>query len=386
MKLQSFQQSLRVLHIMSTYRWTGVAEPAVSLAKCLESLGHTCWVAGIWGRSFEEIAAAHGARLAKQLPVSLHYNPIQQAKLIKSLRHFCAEHDVDIVHTHLPHDHWIAALAFRSATFQRPVLVRTYHRYEEPRRDPLHRWLFEQATDGVITVSSAQRDILARAYRKANVRVILGGVNVQKFHFDPEGRKKVRADMGEKPDAMVAGLVAHLGYNRGIRWLLAAAPKVLEAVPHATIWIVGQGELKEFLRHELRNPKYRRRVLLAGYRTTDLPDTYSAIDVGLLLGLGSEGSARAALETMATGRPVVAVRKGALIDTITDGVDGFLVDENDVDGLARALIELLASPDRVRVMGEAARQKMINCFTEERRANLTAEFYYDLIKHHTSQR
>lgn len=369
---------------MSTYRWTGVAEPAVSLAKWSESFGHTCWVAGIWGRSFEQLAALQGTRLAKELPLSLDYNPFRQWELVKSLRRFCTENSIDIVHTHLPHDHWMAALAFRLPDRRGgPLVVRTYHRYEQPRRDPLHRWLFQNATEGVITVSTAQRDLITRAYPKANVRTIFGGVNPEKFRFNPEGRRKVRADMGEKPEAMVAGLVAHLGFNRGIQWLLAAAPKVVEAVSHATIWIVGQGELKDYLRRELRDPKYRRRVLLAGYRTGDLADTYSAMDVGLLLGLGSEGSARAALETMATSRPVVAVRKGALIDTITHGVDGLLVEENDVEGLAKALIELLSNPERTRLMGEAARQKIISLFTEERRARLTLDFYFELLERGT---
>jgi glycosyltransferase involved in cell wall biosynthesis len=379
MKPQAFQQPLRVLHLMSTYRWTGVAEPAVSLAKWVTQFGHDAWVAGIWGRSFEEEARARGVRLAKEIPLSLDYNPFRQAKLIEALREFCEAHHIDIVHAHLPHDHWIAALAFRWRHRTGPLVVRTYHRYENPRRDPLHRWLFEQATEGVITVSSAQQELLRRAYPGARLEVIFGGVDPERFRFNPEGRARVRADMGEKPGAMVAGLVAHLGYNRGIHWLLAAAPKVVEALPNATIWIVGQGELKEFLRNELRHPKYRRRVLLAGYRTDDLPHTYAAIDVGLLLGLGSEGSARAVLEAMATERPVIAVRKGALIDTISHGVDGFLVEEGDVVGLEQALLHLLGDPALARQMGRAAREKIVTSFTEETRARRTLEFYSQLL-------
>lgn len=388
MNERPFQPPLRILHLMSTYRWTGVAEPAVSLASWHARMGQETWVAGIWGRSFEEEAHRRGVRLAREIPLALDYNPVAQWKMIRAIRDFCVAQRIDVVHCHLPHDHWLAALALHGLRHPRPKLVRTMHRYESPRRDPLHRWLIAKLTDAVITVSSAQGALLRACYPAAAARVwvIFGGVDPHRYRFDPAGRESVRADMGEKPHAVVAGLVAHLGFNRGIQWLLAAAPAVVERLPQAVIWIVGQGELKDFLRRELCRPIYRRRVLLAGYRTDDLPALYSAIDVGLLLGLGSEGSARAALETMATSRPVIAVRKGSLIDTITDGVDGWLVEENDVGGLTNALMTLLSDPARIRLMGEKARAKILTQFTEERRARETLQLYRCVLGLGTDER
>src|SRR5690606_27870072 len=109
------------------------------------------------------------------------------------------------------------------------------------------------------------------------------------------------------------------------------------ALPQAkrgVIWIVGKGEMKRELRAECLKPEYDGRLVMAGYRSDDLPETYSAMDFAMLLGLGSEGSARAALEAMAAGRPVIGINKGALRDTIADGVDGFRLNDNDVQGLA----------------------------------------------------
>jgi glycosyltransferase involved in cell wall biosynthesis len=250
------------------------------------------------------------------------------------------------------------------------------------RRDPLHHWLFEKQTGLIITVSTEQRDMILRAHPSLGdrIRVIFGGVNPERFRPDLPGAALVRADMGEKPDSAVAGIVAHLGYNRGHSWLLKAAPAVVEAVPNATLWIVGQGEIKYELREELRKPQYRRRVLMTGYRSADLPETYAAMDVGLLLGLGSEGSARAALEAMASGRPVIAVRKGSLCDTITDGKDGILVAENDVPSLQDALVRLLSNREEARRMGFAAREKILREFTENHRAAKTMAAYLDATR------
>ena len=382
MEQTRFQRPLRILHLMSTWRWTGVAEPALSVALWHQKWGHKTWVAGIWGRSFEEQAQARGANLAREIPLSRDYNPFRQWALIGAIVKFCADHQIDIIHAHLPHDHWLAVLALLKIKTKSVRMVRTFHRYEKPRMDPAHRWLYERKTDALITVSRAQGEMLQECFprAKARIHVVHGGVDPEVFRYDDAGRREVRADMGERLDARVAGLVAHLGYNRGIQWLLAAAPSVVEAVPNATIWIVGDGEMRQFLRKELRKPCYRRRVLLAGYRSNDLPQVYSALDVGLLLGLGSEGTARAALETMATGRPVIAVRKGALIDTITHGEDGLLIEENDVPALQKALIDLLSNPLLAQKMGEKAREKIISSFTEEVRARRTLDLYFSLLQ------
>lgn len=372
----------RILHLASNVRWTGVAEPATSLARKQMEAGCQVWVGAVWGRSFEQQLRALGVPRAESLDLRRLYNPFAIAGQIRIIRKFVLQNRVQVVHTHLLHDHWLAALALRGiAPAERPLLVRTVHRYEAMRRDPWHRWLFQRATGLLITVSAEQRDLILAAYPSTTPRlkVIHGGIDPEHFRPDQPGAASVRADMGERPDSMVAAIVAHLGYNRGHKWLLAAAPRVVETLPKAVIWIVGQGELKKWLRKELQAPRYRGRVLLAGYRSEDLPDTYAAVNVGLLLGLGSEGSARAALECMATARPVIAVRKGALAETITDGVDGFLVPENDTEALADALIRLLGDPDLCRRMGEAARQKVLSGFTEQTRADRTMEAYREVL-------
>lgn len=330
----------------------------------------------IWGRSLEEQLGMRGLQLARDLDLARHYNPLALQRSIRVLRSFTSRNNIDIIHSHLLHDHWLAAMANRGVASP-PRLVRTVHRYEQMRKDPLHRWLFEKQTDAVITVSTEQQEIIMASYPALAGRVefITGGVDPEKFRPDTEGGMMIRNDMGERPEAPVAGIVAHLGFKRGHNWLLEAAPRVIDAVPNCSIWIVGQGELKHELRERVHEPQFRGRVAMAGYRTHDLPQTYAAMDVALLLALGSEGSGRAALEAMACGKPVIGVRKGALIDTITDGVDGFLVEENDVAALAAALTRLLSDRELARQMGAAARDKIVAHFTEQHRAKKTLELY-----------
>lgn len=369
----------RVLHLVSNSRWTGVAEPAASVARHQQAAGWTVWMACIWGRSMEDALRERGLPLAREIEIPRRINPVATLTDVRRLRRYIKANRVEIVHCHQLHEHWLAALALRGwrGETPRPKLVRTVHRFEPMRRDPWHTWLFARATDLTITVSTEQENLIRTAYPhgRAQVETIFGGVDPDRFAPAESGRQQVRADMGESDDAIVGGIVAHLGYNRGHRWLLKAAQIALPRAKQGVIWIVGKGEMKRELRAECQKPEYDGRLVMAGYRSDDLPETYSAMDFAMLLGLGSEGSARAALEAMAAARPVIGINKGALRDTITDGVDGYLLEENDVQGLANRLTQLMSDRAQCEKMGRAAREKILAQFTEKRRFEKTAMAY-----------
>jgi glycosyltransferase involved in cell wall biosynthesis len=65
---------------------------------------------------------------------------------------------------------------------------------------------------------------------------------------------------------------------------------------------------------------------------------------------------------MRAGTPVVASRVGGLPELVRDGVDGFLVDPGDVDGLRTAVSRLLDSPSRRAQMGAQACERATTTF------------------------
>jgi len=82
---------------------------------------------------------------------------------------------------------------------------------------------------------------------------------------------------------------------------------------------------------------------------------YSSCDVWLLTSR-REGFGLPALEAMACRCPVVATRCGGPEDFVRDGVNGALVDVDDVPGAADRLVELLRDRDQLRRFSEAAQQ------------------------------
>ena len=98
-------------------------------------------------------------------------------------------------------------------------------------------------------------------------------------------------------------------------------------------------------------------VVFTGYRP-DVDTLTGLLDVACLFTnyrVISEGLPNAVLEAMACGVPVVATDDGGTVEILHDGVEGFLVAENDVEMSVRRILELLDDEKLRHSMGQRGR-------------------------------
>ena len=86
------------------------------------------------------------------------------------------------------------------------------------------------------------------------------------------------------------------------------------------------------------------------------------------------------VEAMACRCPVIATRVGGMIDIISEGQNGVLVERDDPKALAEAILELLCNPERRQAMGIYGRQKILELFTWQRIADSLFEKYRRLLE------
>jgi glycosyltransferase involved in cell wall biosynthesis len=91
------------------------------------------------------------------------------------------------------------------------------------------------------------------------------------------------------------------------------------------------------------------------YRTADLAGILRGLDCVVAPALWAEAFGLTVREALAAGRPAIASRIGGLADAVRDGVDGFLVEPGDRDGLAAALARLARDPGLAARLGAAGR-------------------------------
>jgi len=98
--------------------------------------------------------------------------------------------------------------------------------------------------------------------------------------------------------------------------------------------------------------------------TRDIAGVWREHHVACLPSRGGEGLPRTLLEAAACGRAILTTDVPGCRTLVRDGIEGLLVPPGDAAGLAQALIALSREPDRVARMGEAARARVLDGFTE----------------------
>lgn len=174
--------------------------------------------------------------------------------------------------------------------------------------------------------------------------------------------------------------------RKGQHISLAAFAKVKEQLPQARYWIVGHynpenayvQELQQFIRERgLKDVTFKGLV-----SDEELRACYRSASVFVLtpqqVGLHFEGFGLVYLEAGAYGLPVVATRSGGTPDAVKDGETGLLAAQNDVAGVAEAILQLLSDTELARRLGRANRT-WAEELTWERYAGEQYQLYQDLF-------
>jgi glycosyltransferase involved in cell wall biosynthesis len=116
------------------------------------------------------------------------------------------------------------------------------------------------------------------------------------------------------------------------------------------------------------------RVTLEGPRT-HVDSHYHAIDCLVLPSIAREAVPLVILEAAAASRPSIASRLSGVPEAIVDGETGVLVEPGDVGALAAALDAAAGAPDGRRRMGEAARRRWEQLYSNEALSRAIVDFY-----------
>jgi glycosyltransferase involved in cell wall biosynthesis len=108
---------------------------------------------------------------------------------------------------------------------------------------------------------------------------------------------------------------------------------------------------------------------------TDMPILYNRADVVVYPTIGDEPYGLVPLEAMSCARPIVGSQSGGIVETIVDGVTGFLVEPGDVDGLAERVAMLLHDTALATRFGEAGRRHVEQSFSAKKYVAAIIERY-----------
>lgn len=260
----------------------------------------------------------------------------------------------------------------------RTPLVISRHVLVEP-ADDLREWLrarlvlavARHVADHVIVVADAVGTALADRSGVPAGRITTVHNGVDMARYGAADRVAIRRTLGWPPDQPVVLMVAWFRAGKGHDLLSDIVPRLHARVPSVLLALVGDGDLRADIEHELA--PYACAVQFLGHRT-DVPSLIGAADA-VLLPSWSEALPTVLIEAGAAGVPVVASAVGGAGEIVADGATGHLVAPGDSAAFADRLAALLDDPETARTMGDRARTKIAEQFTVAEQAEATAALY-----------
>ncbi len=201
-------------------------------------------------------------------------------------------------------------------------------------------------TTGVIAISTAVEQALrAGGVPASRISVIPSTVPVAQLAAEAGARA------GAGPIVAIGALTSEKGHDV----LLAALPIILKGVPSARLVIAGAGPARSALLRQAAALGITDRVELAG----DVDDILALLRRAAVLAHPSrrEALGTAVMEAMAANVPVVASRSGGLIELL-DGGAGLLVEPDNPEALAAALLTVLLDPETAALRAATARARV----------------------------
>jgi glycosyltransferase involved in cell wall biosynthesis len=288
-----------------------------------------------------------------------------------------------IVHTHLGGIVYAFVLTMKYRT---PVRVHTLHSVAAhemgmgpSRRVRLLAFRFRVGSFVPVAIAEEVARTFETLYNYPNPILIPNGVSIDAFSPDREVRQRVRRELEVEPQTLVFVHVGRFAAVKNHEMLVAAFAQLVGQQPLLTeLWLVGDGELREAVQHQVRALGIESRVRFLGVRS-DIPDLLRAADV-FVFPSRWEGNPLSVMEAMATGLPVIATAVGGVPELVEDGASGILIPNEDRDALVAAMQRMVEQPDLRVQMGQAARCRAVERFDIRQTVRAYEALYEEILQ------
>ncbi len=268
-------------------------------------------------------------------------------KAYKELKKIIDEGEYEIVHCHTPVASVLTRLAAKNSRKEKGTrVIYTAHGFHFYKGAPKKNWLIyypiekylSKYTDTLITINQEDYEIAKEKFHSKQIEHVHGvGIDESKFnqYVSDEELVKFKESLGLKPMDYIISYVAELNNNKNQIMIVRAMKEIVRKHCDVKMLLIGDGVLQEELRLEIKKNLLQNNVLLVGYRT----------DISMFLKISNlyiatsqrEGLPVNILEAICAGLPIVVTNSRGQRELIKDGMNGYLVRNNDEKDLAQKI-------------------------------------------------
>ncbi|MEB3226072.1 MAG: glycosyltransferase [Synechococcus sp.] len=242
-----------------------------------------------------------------------------------------------------------------------------------------------KSADQIISVSHYTRDRLLQeqALDPEKIVVLPNTFDASRFHIDPKPQYLLEK-YALKPDQPVVLTIARLADEEGYKGydqIIRALPEIVKTLPNVHYLLGGKGNDKKRIERLIKDLDLENHVTLVGF----IPDEalvahYNLCDVFAMPSKG-EGFGIVYLEALACGKPCLGGNQDGAIDALCQGRLGALVNPDDINEIAKTLIQILQKtyPNPLIYNPDALRQKVIEIYGFQRFQKTLAKYFNEFL-------
>ena len=318
----------------------GMETSVINLSKGLEKAGHEVFIFAPEYPNYKD----EEKNIFRYKSVRFNYGGyfyVIPIPIFSKMEEIVKNLDLDIIHSHQPYSLGNEALKF-SKKFNIP-LVFTYHiKYEEYSHyvplvpESISRKYIRKITtkysnqcDNIIVPSTAIKKLLIDHEIKAPISIIPSGINIGSFEKDIGQRDGIRKKYQVKPDDIMLITACRLTEEKNLKFLVRSFAKIRQKRDNVKFLIVGDGAVRKDLGKIAEELGIKDSIIFAGLvNRSEIVGLYQASDIFVFASL-TETQGLVAVEAMAAGNPVIAIKASGIEDIVRSGEDGFLTSESE---------------------------------------------------------
>ncbi len=329
-------------------------------------------------------------------------------KFVQGIKSFAELKNIqyDLIHSH----YWMSGLAaielsqawkipflhmFHTLVLMKNRIAQTPQEMEGEYRILGEKKVISKA-NRIIAATLAEKSQLEFLYEAPSSKISVIPPGVDTRHFYPIPKDEAKEVVGVPEDSHTILFVGRIEPLKGIDKLIQAISIIqkngeLQCCPHNLVIIGGEPNAKpEEMNAEMARLQdmvedlgIKNFVIFLGKQDQQmLPYYYSASEI-VVMPSHYESFGMVALEAMACGTPVVASQVGGLAFLVRDGETGFVVPGNDIQMLAKRLVELIKDKELRNKLGNKSAE-YAQLYAWENISEKIIEVYNQVLEKHKS--
>ena len=309
-------------------------------------------------------------------------SPVKDFKAYRFLKKLFREERYDVVHTHSSKAGVVGRFAGKAA--KTPLVVHTihglaFHRYEKPWKNFLYI-LSERAAARcgrrIYAVAQAMIDqSLAAGIGKPEMyKVVYSGMELEPF-LTSSPDSELRKSLGIPENAFVFATLARLFPLKGYEDFIPLAMELAKERPEVHYLIIGDGILTEEIKRNIAEKNLTDRFSFAGLVPPGEVYRYLALSNTLVHFSLREGLPRAAVQSLASGKPVIAYALDGTPEVVISGKTGWLLTPSSPADAKNAMTDAVDHPEKTGKLGKAGRELVASRFGWKQMSDTLLEDY-----------